>query len=84
MINETWYEISDTELNIDGYSVYRLDRQNGQNRGGVLCYVTDSVSSKHNVDLHDNDIEAIFVEINLPKTKPRCLLAAYIVHQTVL
>ena len=65
-INETWLndKISDTELNIEGYSVYRLDKQNGKNRGGVLCYVKDSVSSKQNVNLHDNDVEAIFVEIN--------------------
>ena len=44
---------------------------------GALCYVKDSVSSKQNVNLHDNDVEAIFVEINLPKTKPMLIGSIY-------
>ena len=78
-LNETWLnnEISDSEVNIDGYSTYRLDRQNGKIRGGVLCYVKDHMSSKLNVDIFDTDVEGIFIEINLPKTKPILIGSIY-------
>ena len=78
-INETWLnnKVGDSEVNIDGYSVYRLDRQNGKIRGGVLCYVKDNIPSKQNVDLYDIDMEAIFIEINLPKTKPILIGSIY-------
>ena len=51
---------------------YRLDRitQNGGHAGGVLIYVRDDIPSKqlrkHNFP---DDIEGIFVEINLRKSK---------------
>lgn len=71
-LTETWLtdDIDDAELNINGYSIYRLDRQNEKSHGGVMCYVKDSLSFKQNIDLCDKDIEALFIEINLPKTKP--------------
>ena len=71
-INETWLsnDNDDSEIEIDGYCTYRLDRQNGKKRGGVLCYVKNSILSKQNNDLHDDDVEGIFIEINLTNTKP--------------
>ena len=71
-INETWLKSDndDSEIEIDGYNAYRLDRQNGKIRGGVLCYVKNTILSKQNDDLYDNDIEGIFIEINLTNTKP--------------
>ena len=52
-INETWLDkdVDDSEVEIDGYNTYRLDRQNGKIRGGVLCYVANSILSKQNEDL---------------------------------
>ena len=42
-----------------------------------LCYVKDNIPSKQNVDLYDIDMEAIFIEINLPKTKPILIGSIY-------
>jgi hypothetical protein len=62
--------ISDMELHINGYSITRLDRQQiDKTHGGILCYVKDNIAFKQNIDLYDKDIEAIFIEINLPKNQ---------------
>ena len=71
-LTETWLDdnIDNSDISINGYNVCRLDRNNGESHGGIVCYVRNDISFKHNSDLNDNDIEALWVEINLPKTKP--------------
>ena len=76
-----WEVLSDLEVNINGYITYRLDRQNGKIRGGVLCFVKDHMSSKLNVDIYDTDVEGIFIEINLPKTKPILIGSIYLLPE---
>jgi len=46
-LSESWAtdEISDGELNIVGYDLYRKDRNNGQKGGGVLLYVESYLKS---------------------------------------
>ena len=54
---------------IDGYrEPYRLDRN--KNGGGIFIYIREDIPSKK-LDKHTfpNDIEGIFIEINLRKTK---------------
>ena len=40
-LNETWLNssVTDGEINIEGYSLFRLDRDDGY--GGVLLYIKD-------------------------------------------
>ena len=78
-ISETWTEnnIDDCELMISGYNFCCLDRSNGMTHGGVMCYVKDSLSFKQISDIHDDEVESIFVEINLPNTKPVAVGTVY-------
>ena len=62
------------EIEIDGYNILRFDRN--RHRGGVACYVRNGLSfTKRNYFPHD--IETIFIEIFLPKTKPMTVGIVY-------
>ena len=46
------------------YSLYRLDRN--QNCGGIRLYIREDIPSKSLTEIKlDNEIEDIFIEINL-------------------
>ena len=59
--------VLDGEINIDGYELVRSD----QNRhgGGVACYIRNDISFNIRGDF-SSEIENIFLDILLPKTKP--------------
>ena len=59
--------VLDGEINIDGYELVRSD----QNRhgGGVACYIRSDISFNVRGDF-SSEIENIFLDILLPKTKP--------------
>ena len=59
--------VLDGEINIDGYKLVRSD----QNRhgGGVACYIRSDISFNVRGDF-SSEIENIFLDILLPKTKP--------------
>ena len=63
-ITETWLDnsISDSKIDLPGYSVHRLDRRNNCMGGGVALYILDG--AKHTVrrDLED-DFEVIWIQI---------------------
>ena len=59
--------ISDDEIGIQGYTIYRLDRQ-AQSKGGVGVYVRDFVSVLRRFDLESNSIEGIWLEILIAKS----------------
>ena len=66
--------IFDLEIEIDGYNILRFDRN--RHGGGVACYVRNDLSfTKRNYFPHD--IETIFIEIFLPKTKPMTVGIVY-------
>ena len=66
--------IFDSEVEIDGYNTLRFDRN--RHGGGVACYVRNDLSfTKRNYFPHD--IETIFIEIFLPKTKPMTVGIVY-------
>ena len=57
-----------SQFNIEGFSQpYRYDRN--RNGGGVLIYVREDIPSKILPQVVQADIEALFIEINLRKTK---------------
>ena len=66
--------IFDLEIETDGYNILRFDRN--RHGGGVACYVRNDLSfTKRNHFPHD--IETIFIEIFLPKTKPMTVGIVY-------
>ena len=72
LITETKLDISfpEAQFHINGYSSpYRLDRN--ANGGGLLLYVREDIPTKllKNTIFKGNDIEAMFIEINLRKKK---------------
>ena len=66
--------IFDSEIEIDGCITLRIDRN--RYGGGVACYMRNDLSfTKRNYVAHD--IETIFIEIFLPKTKPMTVGIVY-------
>ena len=62
------------EIEIDGYNILRFDRN--RHRGGVACYVRNGLSFTK-INYFPHDIETIFIEIFLPKTKPMTVGIVY-------
>ena len=59
--------VLDGEINIDGYELVRSDRN--RHGGGVACYIHSDISFNVRCDF-SSEIENIFLDILLPKTKP--------------
>ena len=59
--------VIDGEINIDGYELVRSDRN--RHGGGVACYICSDISFNVRGDF-SSEIENIFLDILLPKTKP--------------
>ena len=59
--------VLDGEINIDGYELVRSDRN--RHGGGVACYIRSNISFSVRGDF-SSEIENIFLDILLPKTKP--------------
>ena len=59
--------ISDSEISIDGYCAILRDRNS--KGGGVICYVTNKICY-NTKSFISNEIENIFIELLIPKTKP--------------
>jgi hypothetical protein len=59
--------ISDSELSLPGYNLYRRDRTTGQG-GGVAIYVSNSVTCVERCDLESICLESIWVEVKLGNT----------------
>ena len=66
--------ITNSEILIDIYDLLRCDRN--RNGGGVACYIRNGLSDTQN-NLFPNDIENVFFEIHLPKTKPITVRIVY-------
>ena len=58
--------ITNSEILIDNYDLLRCDRN--RNGGGVACYIRNDLSYMQK-NLFPNDIENVFFEIHLPRTK---------------
>ncbi|XP_071944876.1 uncharacterized protein [Antedon mediterranea] len=60
--------VPDAELNIEGYNVFRRDRN--RSGGGVCFFVKERLSIRERRDLDSESIESIWMEILLPRTRP--------------
>ncbi|CAB3979992.1 Hypothetical predicted protein [Paramuricea clavata] len=61
-------DITDPEISISGYNIFRRDRQNN-NYGGIVVYVKETVNSVRREDLESDFIEGIWLEILFPNTR---------------
>ena len=66
--------IFDVEIYIEGYSIVRCDT--GRRGGGVACYIKHDISLSTKNILSKN-IEIVFVDLLLPKTKPISIAIVY-------
>ena len=69
LFTETWLNSSvlDEEVSIPGYTIFRKDR--GSKGGGVIVYVRDNLSVIRRSDLERPDVEGLWLEITLPKSR---------------
>lgn len=77
-VTETWLstDILDCEVDIDGYDLYRRDRDT--RGGGVAIYVKSSISHEVCVEFNAHaDIEALWIKITSPHTKPVFICCIY-------
>ena len=78
-VTETWLsaDIDDNEIVIDGYYMCRKDRV-FMEHGGIAIFIKEGIDYNDDVNLNDdNNVEALFIEINLPCTKPILLGTVY-------
>ena len=59
--------VTDEEINIDGYELIRSDRN--RHGGGVACYIRNDISFNPRGNF-SSEVENIFLDMLLPKTKP--------------
>ena len=66
---ETWLDssISDGELDVPGFKILRRDRD--RNGGGVALFIRSDIAFNPRPDLSADNLEALWIEILLPKTK---------------
>ena len=69
-ITETWLDgtVFDSEIHIDNYSVRR--REKNRHGGGVCLYIRSDLAFNGLDELWHDEIEAVWIELLLPKTKP--------------
>jgi len=63
-LNNTY---SDSEFYLNGYKMYRKDRQSLG--GGIVLYVNDKFSCVRRNDLEQSDIESMWLDIKIPNQK---------------
>jgi len=76
-ISETWLDSSftDSEIKIEGYTVLRADRN--REGGGVCLYIKNNLAFNCRPDLNDENVEALWIELLLPRTKPIIIGVCY-------
>ena len=67
--------IHDNEIKIDGYDLYRLDRN--RHGGGVLVFVNEDIESHPLKHLTNSKHESLWLKVSLKKTKPIFFAVVY-------
>ena len=75
--SETWLDstVNDGEVEITGFNVVRRDRN--RNGGGVALYIRDSIAFNLRPDLAVDGLEAVWIELLLPRTKGILVCSIY-------
>lgn len=76
-VTETWLDktVTENEINIPGYTTVRKDRN--RNGGGSCIYIKSDLAFNPRPDLDSGDLEIVWAEILLPKTKPIIIGSCY-------
>ena len=69
----------DSLITVDGYSFFRKDRSETQQKsgGGLVLYFRQSLNVKRRYDLENSNIETLWVQICLSNCKPFLLCTVY-------
>lgn len=65
----------DSSLHIQGYSIYRKDRN--ARGGGVAIFIQDHIPVKMRIDLMLYEIEALWLQVHIPHLKPLLVCCCY-------
>ena len=83
-LNETWLNnsIGDLELHVPGYTLHRFDRDAGSGKkggGGLLAFARNHYHFEPltNWNVCTPDIEAQWLKLSLPQTRPTFLVNVY-------
>ena len=76
-LSETWLDdsVTDNEIALPNYSIVRKDRN--RHGGGVCLYIRSDLSFNVRSDLHTSTLEAVWIDLLLPKTKPILVSSIY-------
>ena len=79
-VTETWLDdsVMDLEIEVSGYVVQRKDRE--RSGGGVCMYIRSNLAFNPRSELSTDQLENLWVEIILPKTKPVLVRVCYRPH----
>ncbi|CAG2202287.1 unnamed protein product [Mytilus edulis] len=68
-VKESWLDntVTNAEIHIEGYNIVRLD--NSRNGGGVCVFIREDIAFSPRQDLHDDRLEALWIDILIPNTK---------------
>ena len=85
VITETWLSpnVSNSAINLNGFSIFRRDRRDGRRGGGVCVYVNDRMPVVHLKELSDPEVESLWLLIK-PSRLPRginSIILAAIYHR---
>ena len=71
--------VLDSQVAIDGFDFCRKDRAETQDKsgGGIILYFRNTLTCKRRPDLEISKIETIWMEIELPNSKPVLICSAY-------
>ena len=72
VITETWLSpyVSNSAINLNGFSIFRRDRRDGRRGGGVCVYVNDRMPVVHLKELSHPEVESLWLLIK-PSRLPR-------------
>lgn len=76
-VSETWLDesVTEAEIGVPGYQTTRKDRD--RHGGGVCLYIRSDLAFNTRPDLLRDELECVWIELLLPKTKPLLVGACY-------
>ena len=76
-VTDTWLDesVTDSEIKLNSYIVHRKDRN--RKGGGVCLFIRSDIAFNPKPELSADDLESLYVNILLPKTKPILIGVCY-------
>ncbi len=72
-------DVSDGQVSMSGYVLHRKDRNETVDKlgGGIVCYVRESIECNRRSEFEISNIETMWLEIILPKSRPLLVCTVY-------